>query len=569
MWKLYRSRHLWLYQAYRLFAYFYSGIWSEEGSSGKVYAHGRQLLSTNSSSPEGVPGCIPPSLDEFPDDFFTQEQRARGGVLVHVLIVAYICAALAVVCDKYFVPCLNVISNYFQVPSDIAGATFMAMGASSPELFSSVIGAFVTEGDIGVGTVVGSAVFNILAVTGAAGFAVGTAALQLDWYPISRDTAMYIVTISTLVFIIHDNLVTWVESLVLCAMFMAYLILLYFNYNIQNVTTKTAKNVRIWWLRKKGDKHTLPVVFTESSALLVANRLARPRSYHGSTSSDSLDASAEMSIEEDKEKKCERTLEISVGKKQFPPLLVPELIQGKYVVVKDFEDSMCRDTLQKVSDDLESSLEVNLWSLPESNLNKFFYLLMWIPNFLFSVTIPRCNLPGRTKWFPLTFFASIVWLGALSYLCFWMVAVIGYTFNIPDTVSGITILAAGTSVPELVSSIIVVRSGLGNMAFCNLLGSNIFDILFCLGLPWLIKTLMNGSFSSSGGLVINSSALTYTTLILLIVVVLFYCTLVLCSWRLDWKYSIVAFALYVTFLVVSSLFESNVFGDFNPPVCPR
>lgn len=39
----------------------------------------------------------------------------------------------------------------------------MAMGTSIPELFFNILGTFVTEGDIGVGTVVGSDVFNILA----------------------------------------------------------------------------------------------------------------------------------------------------------------------------------------------------------------------------------------------------------------------------------------------------------------------------------------------------------------------------------------------------------------------
>jgi len=46
----------------------------------------------------------------------------------------------------------------------VAGATVMAAASSSPELFINVIGTFVTEGDLGVGAIVGSAVFNILAV---------------------------------------------------------------------------------------------------------------------------------------------------------------------------------------------------------------------------------------------------------------------------------------------------------------------------------------------------------------------------------------------------------------------
>jgi Ca2+/Na+ antiporter len=50
----------------------------------------------------------------------------------------------------------------------------MAIATSSPELFTNVIGTFITEGDIGVGTIVGSAVFNILAVTAVCGLAAKT-----------------------------------------------------------------------------------------------------------------------------------------------------------------------------------------------------------------------------------------------------------------------------------------------------------------------------------------------------------------------------------------------------------
>lgn len=45
----------------------------------------------------------------------------------------------------------------------------MAAASSSPELFINIVGTFVTEGDLGVGTIVGSAVFNILAVPACCG----------------------------------------------------------------------------------------------------------------------------------------------------------------------------------------------------------------------------------------------------------------------------------------------------------------------------------------------------------------------------------------------------------------
>lgn len=69
------------------------------------------------------------------------------------------------------------LNCYFRIAlnmsSDICGATFMAGATSSPELFVNVIGTFITEGDIGIGTIVGSAVFNILAVAACCGIASG------------------------------------------------------------------------------------------------------------------------------------------------------------------------------------------------------------------------------------------------------------------------------------------------------------------------------------------------------------------------------------------------------------
>lgn len=57
--------------------------------------------------------------------------------------------------------------------NDVAGATFMAAATSAPELFVNCIGTFITEGDIGIGTIVGSAVFNILAVAACCGIGAG------------------------------------------------------------------------------------------------------------------------------------------------------------------------------------------------------------------------------------------------------------------------------------------------------------------------------------------------------------------------------------------------------------
>ena len=74
-------------------------------------------------------------------------------------VIAAMFWAQAAVVEERFVPALNVICVQLNIPDSVAGATLMAAGASSPELFSSLISLFITHSSLGVGTVVGSEIF--------------------------------------------------------------------------------------------------------------------------------------------------------------------------------------------------------------------------------------------------------------------------------------------------------------------------------------------------------------------------------------------------------------------------
>lgn len=75
--------------------------------------------------------------------------------------------------------CIYEFFSALSMSKDVAGATFMAAATSAPELFVNAIGTFITEGDIGVGTIVGSAVFNILAVPACCGIGAGMVSKNL------------------------------------------------------------------------------------------------------------------------------------------------------------------------------------------------------------------------------------------------------------------------------------------------------------------------------------------------------------------------------------------------------
>merc|ERR1711975_129744 len=67
----------------------------------------------------------------------------------------------------------------------------------------------------------------------------------------------------------------------------------------------------------------------------------------------------------------------------------------------------------------------------------------------------------------------------------WGAEILGDTAGIPASIMGLTFLAAGTSVPDLLSSVVVAVKGKGDMAVSSSIGSNIFDVLVGLPLPWL------------------------------------------------------------------------------------
>merc|ERR1719343_1365863 len=109
------------------------------------------------------------------------------------------------------------------------------------------------------------------------------------------------------------------------------------------------------------------------------------------------------------------------------------------------------------------------------------------------VTVPDCKNTRFEKLWPLTFILCIVWIAILAYVMVWMATTFGVVTGIPDPVMGLTLLAAGTSIPDALSSLAVARKGYGDMAVSSSVGSNIFDILVGLPVPWILYGCVNNA----------------------------------------------------------------------------
>ncbi len=319
-------------------------------------------------------------------------------VLVSLAVIIAAVYLLAVITDRFFIVSLDQISRRLNLSDEVAGASLMAVGSSAPELAIALMALFTNGGahsDVGIGTIVGSAVFNILVITGVSALVAG--GLHIHVFAVRRDTFCYLAAIGYLAFVFQDGQIALAEAAVGLVAYAAYVLLLIF--------------------------------FKAPPAA------------------------------EDKP-----TNEISQPKPKPAP-------RGG------------------ILHQLESV----------------------------AVRLIRLITGAPDKNYLWTFLAAIALIVVLSYVLIQATIVFAAGLGISPVIVALTLLAAGTSAPDLIASIDVARDGRGGMAVANAIGSDIFDVFIGLGFPWFVAIVFQGAGSihvGTDGLWISIGILVATTLVL-------------------------------------------------------
>ncbi|XP_057203322.1 sodium/potassium/calcium exchanger 1 isoform X1 [Triplophysa rosa] len=593
---------------------------------------------TIANTTASTPGDAPHMKGEYPEDIFSIEERRKGWVLLHIFGMVYMFVSFAIVCDEFFVPTLGVITYKLEISDDVAGATFMAAGGSAPELFTSLIGVFISHSNVGIGTIVGSAVFNILFVIGMCAL-FSREMLHLTWWPLFRDVSFYILDLIMLIIFFLDNYIMWWESMMLVGGYVLYVFFMKFNVQIERaVKTQLMKHkniVKVIAVEEpekdngtSGEENRAPEPDDKNRLKLkpTLQRGGSSASLHNSTMRNTifqlmihtLDPLGEESVLNGGAK-ARSSLECKVKFKDKAQIL-NSMARGKVENKKkeksgevgdptdqpkdsddtspaakegegnqktetpkerdaaagggsenpggtDDSDSSEEDDSDEDSDDDEEnedeaaegdndeplSLE---W--PDTRRKQATYLFLLPIVFPLWLTVPDVRNPASKKFFVITFLGSIVWIAIFSYLMVWWAHQVGETIGISEEIMGLTILAAGTSIPDLITSVIVARKGLGDMAVSSSVGSNIFDITMGLPVPWLMF-----SFCHSFAPVQVSSNGLFCAIVLLFLMLLFVTiSIAACKWRMNKVLGSIMFVLYFVFLVISVMLEDRII------VCP-
>uniref|UniRef100_A0A672YC90 Sodium/potassium/calcium exchanger 1 n=1 Tax=Sphaeramia orbicularis TaxID=375764 RepID=A0A672YC90_9TELE len=510
---------------------------------------------TISETPTPVPPPVPPPTPaypseaphvkgEYPEDLFTIEDRRRGWVILHIIGMMYMFVALAIVCDEFFVPALGVITDKLAISDDVAGATFMAAGGSAPELFTSLIGVFIAHSNVGIGTIVGSAVFNILFVIGMCAIS-SREVLHLTWWPLFRDVSFYIFDLILLIIFFLDNVIMWWESVMLVAGYTLYVTFMKFNVQIEKIFKaqlhKHKNIVKVIAVEEPEKVRNKADQTEQTNPLTPLQRGGSSASLHNSTMRSTL---FQLMI---------HTLD-PIGDGEYLLTMRMSLIIDKWMR----EENCFENEQEEVEEEEEEKEEPLSLEWPDTKRKQASYLFMLPIVFPLWLTVPDVRNQKSKKFFVLTFLGSIVWIAVFSYLMVWWAHQVGETIGISEEIMGLTILAAGTSIPDLITSVIVARKGLGDMAVSSSVGSNIFDITVGLPVPWLMFSAIHGM----APVAVSSNGLFCAIVLLFLMLLFVIISIALCKWKMNKILGFTMFLLYFIFLVLSVMLEDRII------VCP-
>jgi len=232
------------------------------------------------------------------------------------------------------------------------------------------------------------------------------------------------------------------------------------------------------------------------------------------------------------------------------PLLSNAISRSETKKRKEMQEMRDRNMDEEAQDDDDDDDPMSLeW--PSSKGKQVSYVLLAPLTYSLYYTIPDVRREGRRDYYIAAFLASVGWIAVFSYFMVWWATSLSIALRIPSQITGLTILAIGTSVPDLLESIIVTREGRGDMAISSSLGSNIFDVTIGLPLPWFLFTLINGSSIEVGtnGLLIS----------LVLLFAMLFCvigSISMLGWKLSKPLGFLFFFLWVIFVTISIVVEA-------------
>lgn len=276
--------------------------------------------------------------------------------------------------------------------------------------------------------------------------------IQIDWWPVSRDSILFSLNITLLVVVAWDGIVMWYETVVLVVLYVCYWVLMFQNPRIMKFFKYIVEDRLMWCQRIKHfdianqrpfenrpstDQVENGSVPATNNGQTVENRESY-RAYINYGLEGSIPTISEEIKAQDQRKSAESSQGSGKSDNRQSNLSSYELAKvrrmSSYDSVKHSKDRRKSTDLAVVYDGTDNGEEFGLWELPRepSKFDIFWFFFTWPIRFVLHYTIP--NPVKYQRMFVLSFIMCIIWIAGTSYMIFWMVVILGDVFGIPDAV---------------------------------------------------------------------------------------------------------------------------------------
>ena len=383
--------------------------------------------------------------------------------------------------------------------------------------------------------------FNTLGVAACASLFIKKP-IQIDWWPITRDATLLCVHLSLLITFAWDGAIMWFEAVILVCVLVFYWVLMFQNKRLVKGVKYVVEERLLWCQRIKNYDIANQRPKTEAEINGIEEVETKPG---GVDNPVFMVSKASIDYSE------------TLGKRRQSTDLAE--IYGEILKQNPRRSRRLSTDLAEIYAEPEEE-EFTLWEIPQNVtlFEKCWYFFTWPVRFLLHYTIP--DPMKHKKLYPISFIMCIVWIAGMSWIVFWMVVILGDTFRIPDPIMGMTFLAFGGCMPEAISAVIVARKGSGQMGVSNALGANCLAVVFSLGFPWFIRTMVDGIMEGwdNAYIRIYSYGVEFTLIAIIFAVCLLYAVVAAAGYKLRKTVGAILFVLYLGFAAFAILVELDV-----------
>lgn len=533
------------------------------------------------------------------------------------LVLLYIFQTVAILLDEYLVPAIDKICLALKLPTEVAGATLVAIGSALPDILATTIGVATGNEDLGLGGVVGSALIAFTLIPGICGVMGGSQVIELSLRPILRDSICFLGSLAMLIAFSANGHINQYEGIALSGGYVVYLIVVLVPAAVaakcageENETSSLIETDADSAKASYGTAPLSPVREDTEEPATPRDTPARQISFPAKTSPATAKDSPTDVL--DSQSKRTKTASFKIGPADKAPhassyLRSHEgvwtsatkrererngrpLVMGYHSSKSDWDRAKTWDVgaanarvvtarswgqlyrwekeqktadLRHTSGDPEAEVSDPAWI-------QFVNVVWWPPTMLFRYTLPNEHACGEKagKYFVLTFFLSFIFLSAIAYLGFIVTEDFVKNLFIDEVLGGETLIAFGTSVPDILGSVFLAKNGYADAALSNAVGAQIVSVCAGVGLPAMVFGFVTTAIQGETQGIEMSIGRFVSGLALLVVCVLFYLVVFMgvatCRFKRPSMDRVGGFLVMGSFLLAYTLVVLDYFFDlFN------